>query len=40
MALEGVEIRPDAEDIWHGLDWYEFKSAAQAPTVDANNSIN
>jgi diguanylate cyclase (GGDEF)-like protein/PAS domain S-box-containing protein len=40
MAFEGVEIRPDAEDIWHGLDWYEFKSAAQAPKVDANNSIN
>ncbi len=29
MALEGAEVGPNAHNIWHGLDWYELKSAAR-----------
>jgi diguanylate cyclase (GGDEF)-like protein/PAS domain S-box-containing protein len=39
MALEGVEIPPNGQDIWHSLDWYEFKSALPAP-LDAKNTVN
>jgi len=38
MALEGVEVRSE-RDIWHSLDWYEFKSALPAP-LDAENTVN
>ena len=41
MALEDMEVWRKGKDIWHALDWYEFKSAlptAQLP--DANNAAN
>ena len=33
MAVEGIEVRPNGHDIWHGLDWYEFHSAPPAQTT-------
>ena len=39
MTLEGVEVRSDEQDIWHSLDWYEFKTALPAP-LDATNTVN
>ena len=39
MAHEGVEIPPNGQDIWHSLDWYEFKTALPAP-LDATNTVN
>jgi len=39
MTLEGVEVRSDEQDIWHSLDWYEFKTALPAP-LDAKNRVN
>jgi len=41
MALEGLEARSDEQNIWHSLDWYEFKSAPRASKhLDGKNSIN
>ena len=41
MALEGAEIRPNGQNIWHALDWYEFKSAPpEAKKLDAKNTVN
>jgi diguanylate cyclase (GGDEF)-like protein/PAS domain S-box-containing protein len=30
MVHEGVGVRPNGADIWHALDWYEFKSTPRA----------
>jgi diguanylate cyclase (GGDEF)-like protein/PAS domain S-box-containing protein len=41
MAREAVEVQPDGQDIWHSLDWFEFKPALQtAQLPDANNAAN
>jgi diguanylate cyclase (GGDEF)-like protein/PAS domain S-box-containing protein len=41
MALEDVRARPNGQDIWHRLDWYEFKSAPPAAKLlDVKNSVN
>ena len=41
MALECEEVRPDGPDIWHALDWYEFKSTPPAANpLDANSAVN
>jgi diguanylate cyclase (GGDEF)-like protein/PAS domain S-box-containing protein len=40
MALEGVKVRPNGEDIWNGLDWYEFKSTPAGKVLYDKNTVN
>jgi diguanylate cyclase (GGDEF)-like protein/PAS domain S-box-containing protein len=41
MALEDVKVRPSEQDIWCGLDWYEFKSSPRAAKlIDSERQLN
>ena len=41
MVAEGVEVRLNGADIWHALDWYEFKSTPrEVELADSKRTVN
>ena len=40
MAIEGLEVRPNAEDILRGLEWYEFNAASAGKLLDTKRKAN